>query len=209
MVGRSAGALFLTLSIALVTAGPAQARLIKFGSTLKATPTIAEKHPVDSTFWPWSSPGHVIRAPARGQVLWVTVKGRVLRRHGKRPENRVLFQTLAPRSKGRRRVRLTSAPFLLPIGGNRNRLSTYRPENLCARKGDAVGLSNVGGFTADYPHGAPFQIFGAVPRARTARFTRSGGIQNGSTLTPRVRKGAELLMQVVLGTGANASAPCR
>lgn len=202
--------ILLALGAAAVAPAAAQARYITFGSTLAATPTIVEAHPVDSAFWAWSAPsGEQIRVPGRGQILQVSVKGRVLRKGGRRPENRVFFQTLAPRSRGRRRVRLTSAPFRMPIGGNPDHISLFRPENLCARKGDAVAITNVGGFAQGYPSGAPFQMFAAVPGARTARFSRRNHVGNGDTLIPHVRENAELLMQVVLATGRDASGPCR
>lgn len=201
----------LVLTAAAVPAAPAGARVITYGSTLRASATIVETHPVDSAFWPVAAPGgRSVRAPRTGQILAIRLKGTALRHRGRDPVDEVHFQHLRPRSGGRMLVVQTSQPFDVPIGGPRNTISTFRPENLCVRRGDVIAFNDEGGFVPSlYPSGTPFRVFGRVAGARTARFTKGGGTLNGATMTPKVRSREELLMQLELGTGARVSGACR
>jgi hypothetical protein len=203
--------LALLAALALV-ATPASAKIIIFGSALKADATITEAHPVDNAYWLTKlSGGRKVRAPASGQILVVRVKGTVRRKSGApNPDNTILFQHLRPRAGGRMRVLQTSQAFHLKIGGDPNHISRFSPTNLCVRKGDVVDLSNIGGATGAYPLGAPFQIFANVPGSDTARHTGKNGLNNGSVFGPtKVRTDTELLMQLWLGTGTNVSGACR
>ena len=199
-------------ALCCLAGGPAQAKVRIYGSALKAHATIVEAHPVDSAFW-WTrlSGGRPVRAPATGQVLAVRIRGTVRRRAGApKPDNTIFFQHLRPRSGGRMRVLQTSQPFHLRVGGDPDRISIFRPVNLCARRGDVIAFNDIGGFTADYPGGAPFAVFGRVPGAATARHTGNGALMNDAIFGPTAtRAGSELLMQLWLGTGANVSGACR
>lgn len=201
----------LGLAGVAVLASPAGARIITYGSTLRAPATIAEAHPVDSAFWPVAAPaGRRVRAPRTGQILAIRLKGTALRQHGRNPVDEVHFQHLRPRSRGRMLVLQTSQPFDVPIGGPRNTISTFRPENLCVRRGDVIAFNDEGGFVPSlFPSGTPFRVFGRVAGARTARYTKGGGTLNGATLAPTVRSREELLMGLELGTGARVSGACR
>jgi hypothetical protein len=200
------------LALCGLGAAPAAARITIFGSNLEADATISEAHPVDNAYWHTRlASGRKVRAPANGQILAVRVKGTVRRKAGApRPDNTVFFQHLRPRAGGRVRVLQTSQPFELKVGGPPNQIQIFRPTNLCARKGDIIDLSNIGGFTSSYPSGSPFQVFGAVPGSETARHTGRGGLNNGETFGPtRKRADTELLMQLWLGTGSHYGGACR
>lgn len=201
----------LPLSVGAILPTAAGARVITYGSTLRAAATIAETHPVDSAFWPVAAPhGRSVRAPRTGQILAIRLKGTALRHRGRDPVSEVHFQHLRPRSGGRMLVVQTSQPFDVPVGGARNTITTFRPENLCVRRGDVIAFNDEGGFVPSlYPSGTPFRVFGRVPGARTARYTRGGGTLSGATMAPRVRSREELLMQLRLGTGDRVSGACR
>jgi hypothetical protein len=193
-------------------ASPAAARITIYGSTLKADATISEAHPVDNAYWHTKlAGGRKVRAPANGQILVVRVKGTVRRKAGApRPDNRIFFQHLRPRAGGRVKVLQTSQPFGLKVGGDPNHIQNFRPTNLCARKGDIIDLTNVGGFSSSYPKGSPFRIFASVPGSETARHTGKNGLNNGEIFGPtRKRADTELLVQLWLGTGSNYGGACR
>ena len=201
-----------------VVAVPAGAARVTFGSNLRAPATIIEAHQADSAFWPTAIAGGNWVVPADGQILRIRLRGTVLRERGAGyPLNEVHFQTLRPNGDGTMVVVLTSAPFYVPIGDDPDRITSYRPENLCAKRGDVIAFNDEGGFQyggpgrlepGHYDNGAPFRVFGAVEGSTTAHYSKHDGTFNGDTLYPTSVPGEELLMQVVLGTGADASEPC-
>jgi hypothetical protein len=203
--------LLFSTAIAALAPAAAGARVIGYGSTLDATPNIVETHGADTAFWPVAAPhGRRVRAPATGQILTIRLKGTVLRRQGQDPLNEVHFQHLRPLGDGQMRVLQTSGAFRVPIGGPRDTISTFRPVNLCVRRGDVIDLNDEGGFAPPaFPNGAPFRVFARVRGARTARSTQGGQTNNGDVLVPDVRAGNELLMRLALGTGRQAGGACR
>jgi hypothetical protein len=201
-----------TLLIALLLAAPVEGRKRVLGSSLKAKADQVEAHQADSAFWPQRiAGGRRFRAPRKGQVLVVRVKGIAQRPAGAPPPlNTVHFQSLVPKRGGRMRVMLTSAGFPLPIGGDPNQITTFRPENLCMRKGGVLAFNDMGGWAPPwYQGGVSFQVFSSRKGSRTARHTEDAGTFNGMTLSPAPRRGSELLMQFVLGTGRHLGVPCR
>ena len=200
------------LALVALAATPAGAKITIYGSTLKADATLTEAHPVDNAFWLTKLPGgRHVRAPATGQIVAVRVKGMVRRKAGApKPENTILFQHLRPRAGGRMRVLQTSQAFHLRVGGDPNHITNFSPTNLCARKGDVIDVTNIGGGTSAYPLGSPFQIFASVPGSATARHTGQGTVVNGAVFGPSAtRANTELLVQFWLGTGANYGGACR
>ena len=88
-------------------------------------------------------------------------------------------------------------------------MSSYRPINLCARAGDYVAFNDEGGFEPSfYPNGVPFQVFARAHGASTNFFTKDNGTNNGATFTGARQRGLELLMQMVVATGSNATPVC-
>jgi hypothetical protein len=126
-------------------------------------------------------------------------------KHGSTPVTLVHFQILHPVDGGKVRVSLTSGPFHVPVGGNANRITTYHPVNLCAKKGDYVGFNDVGGYKPpNYPNGTPFRVFSSVPGAITNFFSKGGATNNGDVFKGAPHDGEELLMKMVLVTGNDA-----
>jgi hypothetical protein len=200
--------LAITLAAAGLAALPtsAHAGITHFGSNLKAPANKTETHPVDSVFWTKKLPYTTkVKAPHRGRIRVVKVKGSVLKRNGVKPQNQIHFQVLHPIGDGRVKVTLTSGSFFMPVGGDRNQVSSFKPIGLCVKQGDYVSFTDVGGYRkGSYPHGAPFRVFSSVPGATTNFFTKSGSIPNGTTFKGTAHTGEELLMRLTLGTGDDA-----
>ena len=190
----------------------ADAALYRFGSSLAARANVAERHGADSVFWSRSlAGGRRVRVRYSGQILSVRMKGIALRAAGgPRPLTEFHIQVLQPLRDGRVRVRLTSQPFNIPYTGDPQQITTYRPINLCARRGDYVAFNDEGGFQPHwYPNGVPYQVFSRVGRSSTRFFTKDNGTNNGARFRGTVHRGRELLMQMRLGTGRHVSAACR
>jgi hypothetical protein len=204
VTARAATAVAVAAILALP--GVADAKRKHFGSDLKAPANLREAHPVDSAFWAKKLPnGHGVKVPAKGKIVAVKLKGTAIRKGSVAPVTLFHFQVLRPIGNGKVRVILTSGNFNVPVGGDPNRITTYHPVNLCAKKGDYIDFNDVGGFqSGSYPHGTPFQIFSSVMGATTNRYTKAGGSNNGDSFTGKPRQGEELLMRMTLGTGSDA-----
>ena len=201
----------LACTFALAAAPAAEARVYSFGSDLKPPATKVYGYPVDTAFWQTDLPGSTpVRSPVNGQVLTVRVKGIAARTGSGDPDTRVFFQVLRPRGDGSFRIIVSSGPFNMPIGGDPNQISTFRPENMCIKKGDRVAFNTVGGFAPDlgYPNGTPWQVFGVRSGSAFARFTSAGNTNNGQTVKGRSRKGQELLIRMRVGNGKDGTGLC-
>ena len=197
----------------------AGAALIRFGSDLKATADVVEARPADTAYWQAAfADGRSPRAPARGQIKSIQIKGIALSnpRAGV-PGGETMFhlQALRRRPGGTLRILRTSGAFFLPPkGSDPQRITTYRPVNFCIAKGDVLAFNTVGGWdtTADGPYakGTPLQIFAAVPGARVAEFFGPNRTNNGDVVKPRLTPGRdhELLMRSTVGTGTDATGLC-
>lgn len=200
---------------ATVLVAPAQGRaaVTTFGSDLSAPANTAETHGVDAAFWSLSLPGgRGTTVPASGQIKTIRVKGTAVQSSAPgapAPLTGVHFQVLHPGAGGAVTVSLTSGTFDLPSGGDPNQISTYRPVNLCASAGDYVAFNDSGGYVPNYyPQGVPYQVFSQVPGASTGFFSKGNGTNNGATFTGARHEGQELLMQMDLATGSDATPIC-
>jgi hypothetical protein len=186
----------------------AQAALVTFGSSLGAPASVSLAHPVDTAFWSTAvSGGGAVRAPRAGQIVTVRVRGCARRGSGgQQPVAEVHFQVLGP-SGSAVKVKLTSGPFQLPVCGGAvsgATVSSFHPVGLCAARGDYVAFNDVGGYSpAGFPGGTPFEVFAPQAGAATSSNTGAGATNNGNVLHGSAHRGLELLMQLVLGTGAN------
>jgi hypothetical protein len=163
-----------------------------FGSSLSATPNKIEAEGVDSAYWNTKlANNRKFRVPAKGKVGTIKLKGNIAGQGG---PNVVHFQILHPIGGGRMKVMLTSGNNQLQRGGDKNHVTTYHPINLCAREGDFVALSVIGG-------GTKFQVFSKVPGSNINSFTGAGGDNNGDTFKGTKHTGEELLMKTILWTG--------
>ena len=214
MKPRAVG-LLLLIAAACCVAAPSDAKVRKFGSSLKAKATWDRAYGSDTVYWARKS-SRGSRAPASGQVLAVKIKGKALsdrtpndpRRGG---ETMFHVQTLHRLAHGQWRVMLTSQAFFMP---NQNapdqKITTFRPVNLCVTKGEAVGFNTVGGFWPEgYPAGTGMKIFAKRKRSKYRWFTGGGQTNNGAVFGSQTQSRRELLMQIKLGTGKDAGGVCR
>src|SRR3954454_6930736 len=191
----------------------ASAAVTNFGSDLSAPANVAEAHGADTAFWGLTVKGHDNRVPASGQITEIRLKGTALpslQAGAPAPLNEVHIQVIHPQPNGSVTVSLSTDPFYVPIGGNPNQVSKYHPAGyLCAEKGDYVTFNDEGGFAPPfYPSGVPFQVFSNVRGSTTAQYTRDNGTNIGANFTGSPKEGQELLMQMTLTTGYDASTVC-
>jgi ketosteroid isomerase-like protein len=217
-----AAATAATALLALLPATGA-AKLVSFGSSLKARASVKKAHQADTAFWQTKAPaGRSQRAPVSGQIKAVKVKGIALSswKPGSPIGGERMFhlQTLRKQANGRWKILVTTQPFFLPGRGTPSQtISTYRPINFCVAKGDAVVFNTVGGWdgiasgTGPYPNGTPLQIFSRTAGATVAEYEKAGGTNNGNVITAKTGPGAghELLMRMTVGTGPNGTALCK
>jgi hypothetical protein len=151
--------------------------------------------------------------PATGQVLAIRVRGTAQPSSvdgAPPPLTQIHFSDLRPQADGSMLVIATSQAFDLPIGSDPDKITEYKPENLCVQAGDLLALSTEGGFDATFfPQGVSFQIFAPVQGSQLGFYSKHGGVMNGAQFTPSSSDNLELLMQYDLGTGDDATPACR
>lgn len=201
----------LPIVVLLATAAPAQARVLTIGSDLKATVRGFESAPVDSVYWNTKLAGHrAVRLPARGQVKTVRIKGRINPTGAAPPDVVMHIQVLRRVAGGRMKAVITSGDIPLPFGGRTDRVTTFHPYYMCARKGDFVALSTSGGYGVNgYKDGAQFAMFADVAGSAFSSFTGAGKDLNGAIFRGRPHDGRELLLQAKIATGGDALYGCR
>jgi hypothetical protein len=122
----------------------------------------------------------------------------------------VHFQVLHPQGDGSLKVDLTSGGVDWPIGGDSQQITTFRPVNLCAHRGDYVDFNTWGGHEWRWEKygGIPMQVFSQVRGSSFNWYEKDNGTNNGQFLYGRLRDGRELLMQTVIATGPDATDMC-
>ncbi|HEX8075613.1 MAG TPA: thrombospondin type 3 repeat-containing protein, partial [Thermoleophilaceae bacterium] len=109
------------------------------------------------------------------------------------------------------KVELSSAGFLLPVGGDPQQVSTYKPVNLCVHRGDYVDFNDIGGHEWRWGSfdGMPVQVFSRTPESSTAFYSADNGTNVGSQWAPQqINASEELLMRSTLATGPDATDIC-
>jgi hypothetical protein len=177
----------------------------------------------DTVLWNTKSPGGAAGAPATGQAVKVALEGCAQPAAGGPPPlTQIHFQDLTPAPDGGARVNLTSQAFDTPVcgqnGASGSTVTTYNPINLCVSRGDYVALNEEGGYVEKYYRsGVPYEVLGAVGGASLDSFIRGNGTGNGATFSPgetgamdgfTTSQNEELMLQVTLGTGPDATHIC-
>ncbi len=177
----------------------------------------------DSAQWNVGLAAGQSSSPATGQALKVRLEGcAVAAPGGPPPLTEIHFQDLSPLPGGGAQVNLTSQGFEIPVcghnGASDTTVSTYEPVNLCVAQGDYVAFNDDGGFVQpSYRSGVPYRVLGAVTGSTSDSFIRGGGTGNGASFLPgdtsamdgfATNHGDELMLQVVLGTGRDATHIC-
>lgn len=201
----------IVVVLAALAAAPAQARVITIGSSLTAAARGFESAPVDSVYWNTKLAGHrAVRLPARGQVKTVRLKGRINPTGAAPPDVVMHIQVLRRVAGGRMKAIITSGEIPLPFGGRADRITTFHPYYMCARKGDFLALSTSGGYGVNgYKDGAQFAMFADVSGSAFSSFTGAGKDLNGAVFSGRPHAGRELLLQARIATGGDALYGCR
>jgi hypothetical protein len=176
--GALAACFAALLAWGVFAAAAQAAKTITWGSSLSAPPTRSLSAPVDAAYWQQAT------APKTGQILTVTLWGRVLS-----GQPTILFQDLRPLGAGKLRVMSTTQPFKL-AGTSAKR--TFRPINFFVSKGDHVSLATIGG---------AYQVFATAPKASTEGSVGAGGDMNGSQFGGTVHHGIELLARMTERVG--------
>jgi hypothetical protein len=141
---------------------------------------------------------------------------------GPSPLTQIHIQDITPLAGGGARVNITSQPFDIPVcgrgGASGSTVTSYVPINLCVAQGDYVGFNDEGGYVENvYRSGVAYQVIGAVPGSRMNSFLRNNGTGNGATMSSHdtspndgffSNSNEELMMQVSLGTGSDATHIC-
>jgi hypothetical protein len=177
----------------------------------------------DTALWNAKQAAGSPQAPATGQALKVSLEGCAQAAPaGPPPLTQIHFQDLSPLPGGGAKVNITSQAFNIPVcgqgGASGTTLSTYEPINLCVSAGDYVDFNDEGGYVENiYRSGVPYQVIGAVGGSTMDSFLRDNGTGNGAVMSASditanngfaSNQNAELMLQVTLGTGANATHIC-
>jgi hypothetical protein len=163
------------------------------------------------------------KVTATGQALKIRLEGCAKPAPGgPLPLTQIHFQDITPLPGGGASVNLTSQPFDVPVcgqnGASGSTISTYEPTNLCVAHGDYLAFNDEGGYVENiYRSGVPYQVIGSVPGSTMSSFIRNNGTTNGATLSSKdatandgfaSNANVELMMQVTLGTGSDATHMC-
>jgi hypothetical protein len=177
----------------------------------------------DMALWNTSVAGRDAAMPADGQAVRIRLEGCAQpAASGPSPLTQIHFQALSPLGDGGARVDLSSQPFDIPVcghgGASGSTITTFEPVNLCVNRGDYVAFNNEGGWVPHvYQSGVPYRVLAPVAGSSFDSFIRGNGTNNGAALSAldstdmdgfAANRGAELMMQVVLGTGPDARYVC-
>ena len=197
------------------------AKLVSFGSTLKARANVKEARQADTAYWQTRfAGGRSPRSPVSGQIKSVKIKGIALSNW--QPgcpvggERMFHLQALHKQANGTWKILVTTQAFFLPGRGTPSQtISTFRPINFCIAKGDSVVFNTVGGWdgiatgTGPYPNGTPLQIFSRATGSTVSEYMKADGTNNGAVITAKPATGRELLMRATVGTGKDGTALCK
>jgi hypothetical protein len=209
----------------------ASADQVTFGSSLAGPADVLhDKNLADTVFWNISAKNSH-QSPVSGQVLGVRIKGRIVPRSNNidTGDKLNLFHTqvLRPNADGTVTVDSTSQGFHFPVGGTVNDVHTFVPSGQCIRAGQYFGFNHFGGWNGDPAQpGTRYEIFKRDGASQMNWYEQDAGTNNGATFTPNQHRDTqgnpmfnngfthgqpvaeELMMQVVVGTGFDASNLC-
>ena len=177
----------------------------------------------DTAIWNVALAKGIASAPATGQAVKINLEGCAEPASGgPAPLTQIHFQDISPLPGGGAKVNLTSQPFEIPVcgqnGASGSTVTSYEPINLCVSKGDYVDFNDEGGYVPFiYRSGVPYEVLGSESGSTVDSFIKGNGTDNGDSMPSSERSNAEgfaenqneeLMMQVELGTGANATYIC-
>ncbi len=233
---RVAVALLAAGTSVLAVPAVGQAATASFGSDLSAPASLdtsagvqpSNHYGADTSIWNTVlGNGSNPVAPAAGQIVQVRLKGCAVQPPGApTPDTQIHIATLRPQGGGAVKVIYSATDlqghfFHIPVcsgPADVNTVSTYVPQNLCVSAGDYVAFNDEGGFVPNYySSGVPYRVLSAAGGSTFDSFIRNNGENIGDTFSPSDRTahdgfgtthGAELMLQAVLATGADATPLC-
>ncbi len=221
--GATAAAAATAAALLVLLPATGAAKLVTFGSSLKARANVTEARQADTAYWQTRfAGGRSPRSPVSGQIKSVRIKGTA--RSSWQPgspiggERMFHLQVLRKQANGTFKIIVTTQPFYLPGRGSPSQtITTFRPINFCALKGDYIVFNTVGGWdgianrTGPYPDGTPLQIFSRATGSTVAEYMKADGTNNGDVITASTKqgKGHELLMRMTVGTGKDGTGLCQ
>jgi len=177
----------------------------------------------DTAIWNVARSGGAPSAPEAGQAVKIKLEGCAQPAAGApAPLTQIHFQDITPLAEGGAKVNLTSQPFEIPVcgqgGASATTVTTYEPINLCVNRGDYIDFNDEGGYVeVGYRSGVPYEVLGAVRGSSADSFLKGGGTDNGDVMSASdvaamegfvANENEELMLQVTLGTGADARYVC-
>jgi Thrombospondin type 3 repeat/Bacterial TSP3 repeat len=204
----------------LLFASSGHAAVMTLGSDLSRTANHFEAHGADSAFWMEQVGGQKAAMPADGQVTLVRIKGSVIDDPPNPPYPDPQFHVQVLRSNGNGTAVtaiISSRPFRLPVTTAQSQvINGYEPLNLCVNRGDFVDFNDIGGFEWRFgdASGMRANVFSASAEGAVTRFySKNAGTNNGDsfddpTAFKNTYRETELLMQVRLATGPDATDLC-
>ena len=214
------------LALLLVLPASASADQATFGSDLVATPTVTESHQADTLFFNTTGANSHV-APITGEILGIRVKGTVVPQPGRSNNSMWHSQVAQPNANGTYSVESSSQAFYFPVGVPADTVSTFVPSTQCIKAGQVLDFNNVGGWDGNpaQPSGTIYKIYSPKAGSQYNWFERDNGTNVGVTFNPGRRifnnpdgsfkleqyegpRNGELMMQVVVGNGWDASNVC-
>ena len=222
----------LLAAIAAIAIAPASAAAgqVTFGSDLAGTPDVMDNsHLAD--YLSFNVSGYNShKSPVSGEILAVRVKGKIQpHQEGYDREEMNLFHTQVLRDNGNNNftVESSSQHLYFPVGGSENDVHTFVPSVQCVKAGQYVDFNHIGGWDGQGIGGTRYQIWQNDPSSVMNWYEQDNGTNIGSTWNAnrqvngntgqevvsnpqhgRPYAGRELMMQVVVGTGWDASNLC-
>lgn len=214
------------LAALLLIPAAARADQATFGSDLIGTPTVTENHQADTLFFNTGG-ANTHKSPISGEILEIRVKGTIVPQAGRSNNNLWHSQVLQPKTDGTYSVESSSQHLYFPVGVPADTVSRFVPSRQCVEAGQFVDFNNVGGWDGNpgEPNGTLYKIFQPKGGSQYNWFERDNGTNIGVTFNPGRRvynkadgsylreeyegpRDGELMMQVVVGTGWQASNLC-
>ncbi len=222
---------FLLPAIAGLALLPAAASAdrVTIGSDLSGTPDVLDDSHLADYLTFNVSPKNSHQAPVSGQILEVRIKGKIHPHTDPNRENMNLFHTqvLRPNADGTFTVDSSSQHMFFPVGGSENDVHSFVPSVQCIKQGQYVDFNHIGGWDGKgIGIGTRYQIWKNDNTSVMNWYEHDNGTNIGATFRPnRQVNGAtgqevmsnpqhgrpysrELMMQVVVGNGFDASNLC-
>lgn len=221
--------LLAALAALLLVPAAASADQVTFGSSLAGTPdVIHDKNLADTLFYNTTAHNSHV-SPVSGEILAIRVKGRIVPRSPDVDKGNNLWhsQVLRQNGDGSLTVDSSSQHLWFPVGGSENDVHTFVPSTQCVKRGEIVDFNHIGGWNGDPAQpGTRYQIFKRDGSSRMNWYERDEGTNIGATFHPNGQYSTdgqpmtsntfqpgqplqeELMMQVVVGNGFDATRLC-